>query len=255
MIRSLIVFCLIALLACNNSGSNSKGNNDSAKNITIVSMDTLTSQELADGWQLLFDGQTMKGWHKYGGGSIGNAWKIADGAIYLDTTVKVGENIVGGDITTDEEFENFDLKLQWKIAPGGNSGIILNVHEDTTKYKASYESGPEMQIIDNDGHPDGRIKKHRSGDLYDLISCSKETVKPVGEWNDVEIKVLNGKLDFYLNGERVVSTTMWDDNWKKLIAGSKFKEWKGFGSFKKGKICLQEHHSAVWFRSIKIKRL
>jgi hypothetical protein len=112
-----------------------------------------------------------------------------------------------------------------------------------------------MQVLDNDGHPDGKIIKHRAGDLYDLISCSKETVKSVGEWNDVEIKSLNGKLDFYLNGENVVSTSLWDDNWNKMIAGSKFKQWKGFGSFKKGKICLQDHDCGVWFRNIKIRKL
>jgi len=89
---------------------------------------------------------------------------------------------------TDEEYENFDLKLEWKIAKNGNSGIIFFVHEDTAKYKATYETGPEMQVLDNDGHPDGKIVKHRAGDLYDLISCRKETVKPVGEWNAAEIK-------------------------------------------------------------------
>jgi hypothetical protein len=161
----------------------------------------------------------------------------------------------GGDIVTDEEFENFDLKLEWKIAKNGNSGIMFCVHEDTTKYKAPYETGPEMQVLDNDGHADGKIKKHRAGDLYDLISCSKETVKPVGEWNQVEIKLLNGKLDFYLNAENVVSTTMWDDSWNKLVAGSKFKTMPGFGTFKKGHIDLQDHDCMVWYRNIVIKKL
>ncbi|MBK5269497.1 MAG: DUF1080 domain-containing protein, partial [Bacteroidia bacterium] len=178
------------------------------------------------------------------------------GAFYLDTSIKENGNIVGGgDITTDEDFDNFDLKLQWKISKNGNSGIIFYVNEDTLKYKNSYEVGPEMQILDNDGHEDGKILKHRSGDLYDLISCSRETVKPVGEWNDAEIKSLNGKLDLFLNGAHIVSTTMWDDNWNKMVARSKFKDWKGFASFHKGKICLQEHKCSVWFRDIKIKKL
>jgi len=253
-----IVFILAtALMACNNNRGNSTTNTDTAKSGTTIStMDTLTAQEQSDGWQLLFDGQTTKGWHKYGGAAVGSAWKIADGALYLDTSSKVGENVVGGgDIATDDEFENFDLKLQWKISPKGNSGIMFYVNEDTTKYKESYETGPEMQVLDNDGHPDGKIIKHRAGDLYDLISCSKETVKPVGEWNDAEIRAVNGKLDLYLNGENVVSTTMWDDNWNKMVAGSKFKQWKGFGTFKKGKICLQDHHCAVWFKNIRIKKL
>jgi hypothetical protein len=257
MIKLLAFFILVtSVIACNNTNTGKTNNTDTTKSTTIISMDTLSAQEKADGWQLLFDGQTTRGWHKYGGAPVGSAWKIADDALYLDTSSKVGENIAGGgDIVTDDEFENFDLKLQWKISPNGNSGIMFYVNEDTTKYKESYQTGPEMQVLDNEGHPDGKIKKHRAGDLYDLISCSKETVKPTGEWNDVEIKCLNGKLDLYLNGENVVSTTMWDDNWNKLIAGSKFKAWKGFGSFKKGKICLQDHHNAVWYRNIKIKKL
>ncbi len=259
MIKLLTASILIATLAAcnNNAGSGSTNTGDTAKStITILSMDTLTDQEKSEGWQLLFDGQTTNGWHKYGNEPTGSAWKVIDGALYLDTSSKVDGKIAGGgDIVTDEEFENFDMKLQWKIAKNGNSGIMFYVHEDTMTYKRPYETGPEMQVLDNDGHPDGKIIKHRAGDLYDLISCSKETVKPVGEWNDVEIKSLNGKLDFYLNGENVVSTTLWDDNWNKMIAGSKFKQLKGFGSFKKGKICLQDHDCGVWFRNIKIRKL
>jgi hypothetical protein len=206
--------------------------------------------------QKLFDGKSTKGWHKYGGGPVGSAWKIHGGTLYLDATEKEHGKIKGGgDIVTDEEFENFDLHLEWKISKGGNSGIMFCVHEDTTKYKNPYETGPEMQVLDNDGHPDGKIPKHRAGDLYDLIACRKETVKPVGEWNQVEIKLLNGKLDFVLNGENVVSTTMWDDNWNKMVAHSKFKTMPGFATFRKGHIDLQDHDCTVWYRNITLKKL
>jgi hypothetical protein len=221
-------------------------------------MQTNSTQQVRerDGWKTLFDGKTTNGWHKYGGGPVGSAWKITDGTLYLDSTEKENGKIKdGGDIVTDEEFENFHLKLEWKISKGGNSGIIFCVHEDAAKYKNPYETGPEMQVLDNEGHKDGNIIKHRAGDLYDLISCRKETVRPVGEWNKVEIKLLNGKLDFFLNGENVVSTTMWDDNWNKMVANSKFKTMPGFATFKSGRIDLQDHDCAVWYRNIMIKRL
>ena len=117
----------------------------------------------------------------------------------------------------------------------------------------------EMQVLDNGtpthlGHPDGKLYTHRAGDLYDLLA-SKEVAKPQGEWNHVEIKSVNGKLDFYMNGVHTLSTKLWDENWKQMIAISKFKDMPGFGTFKKGKISLQDHGEDVWFRNIRIKRL
>ncbi len=227
-------------------------NSQSEKKEETVMAETNTDS----GWISLFDGQSLKGWHNYGKASVGEAWKVADGNLYLDTTQKDGWQIKGGgDIITDEAFENFHLKLEWKIAPNGNSGIIFYIHEDTAKYDHVWQTGPEMQVLDNDGHGDGKITKHRAGDLYDLISCSTETVKPVGEWNAVEIISNNGKLDFILNGTNVVSTILWDEAWTNLVAGSKFKQWPGFGTYKEGHIALQDHGNTVWYRNIKIKRL
>lgn len=239
---------LVALVAITISSCNS------AKE--AMTENKLTTEEKSDGWKLMFDGKTTKGWHKYGGNPVGSAWKVKDGELYLDTTIKENWQIKdGGDIVSDEEYENFHLKLEWNIAKNGNSGIIFYINEDKSKYKWPWETGPEMQILDNNGHPDAKIIKHRAGDLYDLITVSKETVRPPGEWNLAEIKCLNGKLDFYLNGENVISTTLWDDAWKKLVAGSKFKNMPGFGTYKKGRIGLQDHGDKVRFRNIKIKQL
>ena len=245
------------LASCKDASSDKKtGSTDTTMNQTVQPLATLSDEEKAEGWMILFDGQSTKGWHQYGGAAVGSAWKTADGTLYLDTTNKKDGKIdCGGDILTDEEFENFHLKLEWKIAPGGNSGIIFYVNEDTALYKRPYETGPEMQVLDNAAHPDSKIIKHRAGDLYDLISCSKETVKAAGEWNYAEIKSLNGKLDFYLNGENVVSTQLWDENWTKMVAASKFKQWPGFGTFKKGRICLQDHDNTVWYRNVKVRKL
>ncbi len=205
------------------------------------------------GWVSLFDGKTTSGWHTYGKSGMGKAWKVADGVLFLDTTKQEGK-LDGGDIVTDKEYENFHLKLEWKIAKNGNSGIIFLVNEDTA-HESVWHTGPEMQVLDNNGHPDAKITKHRAGDLYDLISASKETARPVGEWNEAEIIVNNGQLDFFLNAVNVVSTPMWQDQWKALIAGSKFKDMKQFGTYKKGKIALQDHGDMVWYRNIRIKEL
>lgn len=216
---------------------------------------TLTPEEKAAGWQLLFDGSSLKGWHKYGTDSIGKAWEINDNSIHLAVSDKKDWQAKnGGDIISANEYANFHLKLDWRIAKDGNSGIIFNVHEDPNQYKYPWMTGPEMQVLDNNGHPDAKIIKHRAGDLYDLIT-SKETVKPAMEWNHAEIISNNGLLQFYLNGEKVVETTMWDAAWVDRIAKSKFHEFPGFGTYKKGKLCLQDHGDKVWYKNIKIKEL
>lgn len=241
---TVLFACAGVLLACNNA-KNSQG-------VSFTNTETATNKIVnnGDGWVILFDGKTMSGWHSYGKNKATPRWKIINNALSIDTTIKEG-----GDLVTDKEYSNFDLKLEWKIAPKGNSGIIFYTHEDVVKYPATYNTGLEMQVLDNDGHPDGKIIKHRSGDLYDLISCSKETVKPVGEWNVAEIVSKDGNLKLFLNGTNVVTTKLWDDNWKKMVAGSKFKTMPDFGTYKKGKIALQDHGNMVWYRNIKIKEL
>jgi len=203
------------------------------------------------GFRPLFDGKTTTGWHTYGKTTVASDWKVDDGMLHLVP----GSPRKGGDIVTNEEFDNFHLKLEWKISQKGNSGVIFYIHEDPAKFKNTYNTGPEMQVLDNEGHADGKIHKHRAGDLYDLIPSSEEPVKPVGEWNLAEIISNKGKLEFFLNGKKVVSTTLWNDDWKKLVAGSKFAAWPGFGTYQSGKIALQDHNDQVWYRNIMIKEL
>ncbi|RXF69643.1 3-keto-disaccharide hydrolase [Arcticibacter tournemirensis] len=237
----LPALAVTALLAC-----------QSFKNTT--SMENTGTATAKQGWTPLFDGKTTAGWHTYGKNQASSAWKAEDGALHLDPAAKK-QGAEGGDLVTDEEYDNFHLKLEWKIAPNGNSGIIFFVKEDPSQFHQTYNTGLEMQVLDNNGHPDAKIHKHRAGDLYDLIASSKETVKPAGEWNKAEIVSKNGKLDLYLNGTKIVSTTLWDDNWKKMVAGSKFASMPGFGTFKSGKIALQDHGDEVWYRNIVIKKL
>lgn len=211
----------------------------------------LSAKEKADGWQLLFDGTSTNGWHSFNKSELGSAWSADNGTLHYNRDT---ETKGGGDATTAEEYENFDLKLDWKISPKGNSGILFLVQEEP-KYEYSYFTGPEMQVLDNNGHPDGKIIKHRAGDLYDLITAKPENVKPVGQWNSIEIKLQKGKLEFWQNGVKVVSTTLWDANWDKMVAGSKFHELADFAKSKKGHISLQDHHSEVWYKNIKIRKL
>ncbi|MCD9017961.1 3-keto-disaccharide hydrolase [Parachryseolinea silvisoli] len=210
----------------------------------------LTAAETKAGWKLLFDGTSTKGWKIFNGKSDGTAWKVADGALYLDASTKEGR----GDLITAGEYENYEFSYDWKIAANGNSGLLFNVVEDP-KYSAVYVTGPEMQVLDNNGHPDAKIHKHRAGDLYDLIACSEETVKPAGEWNEARIISNKGKYEFWLNGKKVVTFTMHDAAWDEMVAASKFKSMPDFGKAKKGHFALQDHGDQVWFRNIKIKEL
>ena len=243
MIRTISLGAAILLMgACNDSTTTTTSTSDSAN--------VMTNDQATEEWQPLLSGNSLTGWHAYGKNTIGQSWKVQDGELTFDPSVKDG-----GDIVTDEEYENFHLKLQWKIDSGGNSGIMFYVHEDTSKYQNTWNTGPEMQVLDNERHADAKINKHRAGDLYDLIAANPESVKPAGEWNDVEIKSENGNLLFKLNGTDVVQTTMWDDNWKNMIANSKFKEFEGFGTYKKGRIALQDHGDKVYYRNIMIRKL
>lgn len=253
--RSVIPAILLFLVACGSSPEsteNAEQQNDTPMATSNASdtaaINTLTDAEKSEGWVLLFDGQTKNGWHSYNKKGDLDDWQIENGVLTLNSKKR------DFDIVTDKEYENFHLKLDWNITEGGNSGIMFSVNE-SPKYERDYMTGPEMQVLDNERHSDAKIPKHRAGDLYDLIACSTETVKPAGQWNTAEIIKNNGALEFKLNGTTVVTTTMWDDNWKKMVANSKFKEWKDFGTFKKGVIALQDHGDKVMYRNIKLKEL
>lgn len=254
--RLYIPVILAVLAGCgsapDNNNADASSTKDSSASATTETAPTganqLTSDEKNDGWVLLFDGKTKAGWHSYNNkGSLSN-WKIDDQSLYLDS-------IGGGeDPVTDGEYENFHFKADWKISKGGNSGIIFDVKE-SKEFENDYMTGPEMQVLDNKDADDAKNPRHRAGDLYDLIAANPETVHPAGEWNTAEIYKNKDSLVFILNGTDVVRTKLWDNNWKKMVAGSKFKKWPAFGTFKSGHIALQDHDHHVWYRNIKIKTL
>lgn len=216
---------------------------------------TLSVKEKKNGWKLLFDGTTTNGWHSFNKTTVGSSWKVKNSILCLDTLQNnTLQNNTGGDIVTDDIYADFHLKLEWKISKNGNSGIMFFVQEGP-QYDYPWRTGPEMQILDNDGHNDGKIIKHRAGDLYDLIKSSQETAKAIGQWNKVEIINYKGELTFKLNNVAVVNTNIMEETWQTMIAGSKFKDMPDFGKFSTGKIVLQDHGNEVCFRNIKIKAL
>lgn len=195
----------------------------------------------------LFDGKTTNGWHSYLKTGPG-AWKVVDGTLELDPKAP-GQ----GDLVTDKEYENYELSLEWKIAEGGNSGIIFGVHEDPS-FKATYLTGIEMQILDDAKAEDNKLATHRAGALYDMHAPAYPA-KPAGEWNKVKIRKDNGHLTFWLNGKKVIDTQIDSPEWQEMLDKSKFKTWKGFAAYPKGHIALQDHGAVVSFRDIKIKEL
>jgi len=234
--------------------ANSAGDGNTAQATTL---NTLTPAEKADGWKLLFDGKSLAGWRNFRQDTIGSSWIIDEGAIHLNAKKSPDggwQAASGGDIITRDQYENFELQLEWKIGACGNSGIIYNVVE-SDKYDFVWQTGPEMQVLDNTCHPDAKIPKHRAGDLYDMISCNHETVKPAGEWNKVRLVIKDGHVEHWLNDSKVVEFQMFDDHWAEMIANSKFKDMPDFGKAKKGYIALQDHGNQVWYRNIKIKQL
>jgi|SRR5690242_4688353 len=212
-------------------------------------MNTLSKKEKRAGWKLLFNGKDLEGWHTYLQQDATPGWQVKDGIIVLDPSAPHG-----GDLTTNAEYENYELSLEWKISKGGNSGVIFNVHEDP-RYRATYLTGPEMQVLDNKDADDNKKANHLAGSLYDIIAADPSAVHPAEEWNHIIIRLDKGHLTLKMNGKEVVETQMWDDNWKQLVAKCKFKNTPEFGIYKKGHIALQDHGNVVSFRNIMIREL
>lgn len=198
------------------------------------------------GWRPLFNGTDFTGWRGYKGTPVPSRWKVENGAIALGT--EGGR----GDIVTTEVFGDFELEVEWKISEGGNSGIFYFVQE-AADAPYTWSSGPEMQVLDDARHADGKLESHRAGALYDLLAPVKAAAKPVGEWNKVRIVVKGGVIEHWLNGERIVTTRYGDANWNAMVAGSKFKAMPHFAKVPRGRIALQDHGDRVWFRNIRIR--
>lgn len=212
-----------------------------------AAMNTLTAEEQAAGWKLLFNGQDFTGWRIYRGAAPAAPWVVEDGAMALTARG-------GGDLVTEEEFGPFELALEWKISSNGNSGIMYLVKE-SEQAPNTYHTGPEMQVLDDAGHPDGQIPSHRAGALYDFAEPLAAAAKPVGEWNMVNIRFTGNRIEHRLNGQLVAESSYGDDAWRAKVAASKFKDMPLFGQASSGRIALQDHGDKVWYRNIKIRPL
>jgi hypothetical protein len=210
-----------------------------------------------DGFVSIFDGKTTTGWRGYNKPAFpAEGWEVVDGTLHCLASGN-GEAGLGGDVIYDKKLSNFELDLEWKISEGGNSGIFILAQEiDSVPI---YESSPEMQILDNDKHPDAKLGvdgNRMAGSLYDLIPAKPQNTKPAGEWNQIHILVYQGTVVFASNGVNVVEFHLWTDAWNKMVSGSKFKDWPMFlNTAKEGYIGLQDHGNDVWFRNIKLKVL
>lgn len=206
---------------------------------------TLSAKEKSEGWALLFDGKDAgKDLRGYRRPDMPKEWAVEDGAIVLRGK--------GGDIVTKGEWADFEFQVDWKVAPGGNSGIMWHVSEE---FGAPWETGPEMQVLDDARHPDGKSRLTSAGSCYALYAAPEGAVRPAGEWNTANIRVSGPKVTYTLNGTKTAEFDMSSKEWKDRVAGSKFASMKNFGTKASGHIALQDHGDVVMYRNMKIRPL
>ena len=204
----------------------------------------LSDAEQAAGWSLLFDGRTTAGWRNYGKQTISDGWVVQDGAL-----TRTG---AGGDIITNDEFKNFELSIDWKIEPGGNSGIFYRATEEKDEI---YWNAVEMQVLDDAKHPDGQNPLQSAGAAYDLYPAPRGHVKPGGEWNSARLVANDNHVEQWLNGFKMAEYELGSTDWNSKVAGSKFRPHPKFGKNAQGHIGLQDHGNIVAYRNIKIRAL
>jgi hypothetical protein len=242
-----IAFIIIGIASCTDQSTSTISSTDS----THLETDS-TMKDKHGKWISLFDGKTLNGWHAFNKpGEIKN-WTIEDSAMVC---LGAAKGDTGGDIVTDNEYENFELTWDWKITKGGNSGVMYHVVENS-KYKAPYETGPEYQLIDDIDFPGKLEEWQKTGADYAMNTTNdKKKVNPVGEWNTSKIVYNNGHVEHWLNGEKVVEFEAGNEAWLKEKNTGKWKDFPDYGITKKGRIALQDHGNKAYFKNIMIREL
>jgi hypothetical protein len=205
---------------------------------------TLTNAERMAGWRLLFDGTTTAGWRGFKQATVPSGWQAVDGAL-----TRTGG---AGDLITIEQFASFELLIQWQISPGGNSGLMFRVSEAAA---APYLTGPEMQILDNAGHPDGASGLSSAGACYGLYAPSQDATRPVGSWNDVRLLVNGAHVEHWMNGVKIVEYDIGSADWMLRLQSSPYRDVPIYAREPRGHIAIQDHGDRVAYRNIKIKPL
>lgn len=206
----------------------------------------LATQALAEEkeWTSLFDGKSLAGWTSAAGGEPGKGWKVEEGTIHRAAA--------GGDLISEKEYQDFELEFEWKISAKGNSGVKYRVH----KASGGGWLGPEYQVLDDAGHPNGKIEDTTAASLYEVVPAAKDkALKPVGEWNQSRIVARGTTLEHWLNGKLAMKIDTAGKEWPELKKASKFAKREDFAGPAAGRLLLQDHGDAVWFRAIRIREL
>ena len=217
---------------------------------TSKAPNTLSEKEVNEGWQLLFDGKSTDQWHIYNKGDVASAWVVRNGELYCDPANESAK----GDLITNKEFKNYELRFDWKLEKEGNSGVFVNVQEDIN-IPATWNSGPEYQLLE-DSHPDYDKPLKRAGCLYTFTpQLNFVNTKASGQWNTSKIIQQDGQLAFYLNDVQTAAIDLNSQKWKDMVKNSDFRAYEQFGAQANGRIALQDWSRGVSFRNIKIKEL
>ncbi len=243
-----VPICLVLLMAAlpgcgGGSSADSAEAEASAPGTQEPPLNQLTAEEEAAGWKLLFDG-TLDGWRGYRRDDVPGGWSVQDGV--LTFTPGGGD----GDLMTADQYADFELALEWKVAEGGNSGIFYRA---TEAERAPYWTGPEYQILDNGGHADGANPETSAGSNYALHAPVEDVTRPAGEWNQARISVRGAEVEHWMNGVRLLTYELWSDSWRETVMRTKFSEWPGYGMAPAGHIGLQDHGDPVWYRNIRVR--